>query len=53
MKLTDKDIKEFQTIYQRKYDVELDKQTAKIKLLMLVRLMEIVHDSSESEGAVR
>lgn len=43
MHLTDKDIAKFQALYKEKFDIELDKQTARKKLSLLVRQMEVVY----------
>jgi len=43
MQILDKDVSEFQALYKAKFGKELDSQTARHKLTMLVRQMEIVH----------
>lgn len=43
MVLTNKDIKDFQGLYKKHFDIELDNETARFELTLLVRQMEIVY----------
>ena len=41
--ITEKDIAEFRKLYNEKFGMEIDDQTARKKLSMLVRQMEVVY----------
>lgn len=43
MVLTQKDIREFQGLYKKHFDIELDDETARSELTLLVRQMEIIY----------
>jgi hypothetical protein len=43
MQLTDEDVEEFQTLYERKFGTRIDKNEAHAKAINLIRLMEIVY----------
>ncbi len=51
--ITKADIKEFQTIYRKRFGVELDYTTAHYKLTMLVRQMEIVYQPITKKQATK
>lgn len=43
MQLTDQDVEEFQSLYERKFGKRIDKRVAQAKAIGLIRLMEIVY----------
>lgn len=43
MEMTTADIKQFQSLYRTKFGIELDNLTARRKLALLVRQMELVY----------
>lgn len=43
MQLTDEDVEEFQTLYERKFGTRINKNEAHAKAISLIRLMEIVY----------
>jgi hypothetical protein len=43
MNITDADVTEFQALFKARFDIELDRTTARDKLSKLVRQMEIVY----------
>lgn len=49
MELTKKDVKEFQDLYKSKFGKEIDAQTARHKLTMLVRQMAVIHQPIKKE----
>lgn len=49
MEITDKDVKEFQDLYKSKFGKELDYQTARHKLSMLVLQMKTVYQPITKE----
>lgn len=49
MEITEKDVKEFQDLYKAKFGKELDYQTARHKLTMLVLQMKTVYQPITQE----
>lgn len=49
MDITEKDVKDFQKIYKSKFGKEIDTQTARHKLTMLVRQMAVVYQPIKKE----
>ena len=49
MDITEKDVKCFQELYKTKFGKEIDAQTARHKLTMLVRQMEVVYQPIKKE----
>lgn len=49
MDITEKDVKEFQKLYKSKFGKDVDTQTARHKLTLLVRQMEIVYQPIKKE----
>lgn len=49
MHITEEDVTEFQQLYKNKLGLEIDRQTARQKLTLLVRQMEIVYQPITKE----
>ena len=52
MELTKADIKEFQSLYAKQFNLKLSDNMARIKLLMLVRQMELVYQPITAKQSV-